>query len=82
MVRLRAIFTTLKIINEMKKILAAAICLQFLFASGASKNPVIELTRSAAVEFALNNNLDLKAVQEGIAAAKAELGNQGAWKIL
>lgn len=77
MVRLRAIFTTLKIINEMKKILAAAICLQFLFASGASKNPVIELTRSAAVEFALNNNLDLKAVQEGIAAAKGRARQSG-----
>ena len=53
----------------MKKILIiAAICLQFLALAGEQKKPALGLSRKSAVELALRNNQDLKAVKEGINA--------------
>ena len=50
----------------MKKILIiAAICLQFLALAGEQNKPALGLSRKSAVELALRNNQDLKAVKEG-----------------
>lgn len=55
----------------MKKILIiAAICLQFLALAGEQNKPALGLSRKSAVELALRNNQDLKAVKEGINAAR------------
>ena len=55
----------------MNKFLAViVICLQFLVALGEQKNAGESLSRKAAVGLALRNNPELKAVKEGISAAR------------
>ena len=62
----------------MKKILIiAAICLQFLALAGEQKKPSLGLSRKSAVELALRNNQDLKAVKEGINAARGRASQSG-----
>ena len=57
----------------MKKILIiAAICLQFLALAGEQNKPALGLSRKSAVELALRNNQDLKAVKEGSLKAEVE----------
>ena len=60
----------------MKKFLTAIICLQCLLLDAAQKNPELKLSREASVEFALKNNLDLKAVKAGIDAARGRASRQ------
>ena len=62
----------------MKKILIiAAICLQFLALAGEQNKPALGLSRKSAVELALRNNQDLKAVKEGINAARGRASQSG-----
>lgn len=61
----------------MKKFLTAIICLQCLLLDAAQKNPELKLSREASVEFALKNNLDLKAVKAGIDAARGRASQSG-----
>lgn len=62
----------------MKKILIiAVICLQFLALAGEQKKPALGLSRKSAVELALRNNQDLKAVKEGINAARGRASQSG-----
>ncbi len=61
----------------MKKFFTVAICLQCIFAAGGQKNPPLELSRVSAAEFALGNNLDLKAVKTGIDAARGRAAQAG-----
>lgn len=68
---------TSKIISNMKKFLTAIICLQCLLLDAAQKNPELKLSREASVEFALKNNLDLKAVKAGIDAARGRASQSG-----
>ena len=68
----------LKLINGMKKyLIIVVICLQFCIAINAQEKSALNFTRKTAVEFALRNNPELKAVKEGINAARGRASQTG-----